>query len=43
MNERGIDLVQPVYQMLDFTPKARGTSYASLDYGTSVNWVTHGR
>jgi predicted dithiol-disulfide oxidoreductase (DUF899 family) len=25
MNERGIDLFQPVYQRLDLTPHGRGT------------------
>ena len=39
MNERGIDLLQPVYNMLDLTPHGRGSWYASLDYGTRVNWV----
>jgi predicted dithiol-disulfide oxidoreductase (DUF899 family) len=34
MNERGIDLLQPVYNMLDLTPGGRGDWYASLDYGT---------
>ena len=34
MNERGIDLLQPVYNMLDLTPQGRGNWYASLDYGT---------
>jgi predicted dithiol-disulfide oxidoreductase (DUF899 family) len=24
MNERGIDLLQPVYNMLDLTPQGRG-------------------
>jgi predicted dithiol-disulfide oxidoreductase (DUF899 family) len=43
MNERGIDLIQPVYNMLDLTPQGRGNWYASLDYGTRVNWVPHGR
>jgi predicted dithiol-disulfide oxidoreductase (DUF899 family) len=37
MNERGIDLLQPVYNMLDLTPPGRGKWYASLDYGTSVS------
>ena len=36
MNERGIDLLQPVYNMLDLTPPGRGNWYASLDYGTRV-------
>ncbi len=33
MNERGIDLLQPVYNLLDLTPQGRGDWYASLDYG----------
>jgi len=41
MNERGIDLLQPVYNMLDLTPQGRGGWYASLEYGTRVNWVPH--
>jgi len=43
MNERGIDLLQPVYNMLDLTPPGRGNWYASLDYGTRVNWGPHTR
>ena len=38
MKERGIDLLQPVYNMLDLIPQGRGNWYASLDYGTRVNW-----
>jgi predicted dithiol-disulfide oxidoreductase (DUF899 family) len=38
MNERGIDLLQPVYNILDLTPQGRGNWYASLGYGTRVNW-----
>ena len=41
--ERGIDLLQPVYNMLDLTPQGRGNWYASLDYGTRVNWVPRAR
>ena len=37
MNERGIDLLQPVYNLLDLTSQGRGDWYASLDYGTHVN------
>lgn len=33
INERGIDLLQPVYQMLDLIPEGRGDWYASIDYG----------
>jgi predicted dithiol-disulfide oxidoreductase (DUF899 family) len=36
MNERGIDLLQPVYNMLDLIPQGRGNWYASLDYGATV-------
>ena len=43
INERGIDLFQPVYNMLDLTPQGRGNWYASLDYGTRLNWVPQGR
>jgi predicted dithiol-disulfide oxidoreductase (DUF899 family) len=32
INERGIDLLTPVYNMLDLTPNGRGDWYASLDY-----------
>jgi predicted dithiol-disulfide oxidoreductase (DUF899 family) len=41
LNERGIDLLQPVYNMLDLTPQGRGDWYASLEYGTRVNWIAH--
>ena len=43
VNERGIDLLEPVYNALDLTPQGRGNWYASLDYGTGVNWVARGR
>jgi len=43
MNERGIDLLEPVYNLLDVTPQGRGQWYASLGYGTHVKWVPHGR
>jgi predicted dithiol-disulfide oxidoreductase (DUF899 family) len=36
INERGIDLMTPAYNMLDLTPPGRGNWYASLDYGTKV-------
>jgi predicted dithiol-disulfide oxidoreductase (DUF899 family) len=42
MNERGIDLLQPVYNMLDLTPQGRSSWYASLAYGTRVNWLARG-
>ncbi len=32
INERGIDLLSPVWNMLDLTPQGRGDWYASFDY-----------
>lgn len=32
VKERGIDLLTPVYNMLDVTPRGRGTWYAGLNY-----------
>ena len=43
MNERGIDLLQPVYNLLDLTPQGRGNWYGSLDYGTEVDWTRRRR
>jgi predicted dithiol-disulfide oxidoreductase (DUF899 family) len=34
--ERGLDLLSPVYNMLDLTPQGRGDWYADLSYGTRV-------
>src|SRR5438309_3162585 len=36
INERGIDELTPIWNVLDLTPQGRGTFYASLDYGTKV-------
>jgi predicted dithiol-disulfide oxidoreductase (DUF899 family) len=36
IKERGIDVLNPVWYVLDLTPAGRGTWYASLDYGTKV-------
>ena len=36
IQERGIDELNPIWNMLDLTPQGRGTFYASLDYGTRV-------
>ena len=36
IKERGIDELNPVWNVLDLTPQGRGTWYASLDYGTKV-------
>ena len=33
VRERGIDLLNPVYNVLDLTPQGRGQWYASLGYG----------
>lgn len=33
IRERGIDLLTPVYNLLDLTPRGRGDWYASLNYG----------
>ena len=40
IKERGIDELNPVWNMLDLTPQGRGTFYASLDYGTKVKSVS---
>jgi predicted dithiol-disulfide oxidoreductase (DUF899 family) len=37
IKERGIDLLTPVYNMLDLTREGRRDWYASLDYGTKVS------
>jgi len=36
IEERGIDELNPVWNILDLTPQGRGDWYASLDYGTRV-------
>jgi predicted dithiol-disulfide oxidoreductase (DUF899 family) len=36
INERGLDLLSPVYNVLDLTPQGRGDWYADLAYGTRV-------
>lgn len=36
INQRGIDLLTPVYNMLDLTPQGRGDWYAELSYETPV-------
>jgi predicted dithiol-disulfide oxidoreductase (DUF899 family) len=40
IKERGLDLLCPVYNVLDLTPQGRGDWYAALGYGTSVH-ATH--
>jgi len=36
IQERGIDLLAPMWHFLDLTPQGRGSWYASLAYGTKV-------
>ena len=36
IQERGIDLLTPIWHFMDLTPEGRGSWYASLDYGTRV-------
>jgi predicted dithiol-disulfide oxidoreductase (DUF899 family) len=36
IKERGIDELNPIWNVLDLTPQGRGTFYTSLDYGTKV-------
>ena len=36
IRERGLDLLSPVYNVLDLTPQARGDWYATLDYSPHV-------
>ena len=36
IRERGLDLLCPVYNVLDLTPQGRGEWYADLGYGTKV-------
>ena len=37
IKERGLDLLTPVYNILDLTPQGRGDWYADLGYGTKVH------
>jgi predicted dithiol-disulfide oxidoreductase (DUF899 family) len=36
INERGIDLLSPIWGVLDLTQKGRGDWYAGLDYPPKV-------
>lgn len=36
VKERGIDELNPIWNLLDLTPQGRGKFYTSLDYGTKV-------
>jgi predicted dithiol-disulfide oxidoreductase (DUF899 family) len=37
IQERGIDLLAPIWHFMDITPQGRGNWYASLAYGTKVH------
>jgi len=37
INERGIDLMSPIWHVLDLTPRGRGTWYAGLGYAPRLN------
>jgi predicted dithiol-disulfide oxidoreductase (DUF899 family) len=37
IDERGIDLMCPIWHLLDLTPQGRGTWYAGLDYAPKVH------
>ena len=37
INERGIDLLTPVFNLMDITPGGRGNWYPSLGYGSKVH------
>lgn len=37
IDERGIDELTPIWNVLDLTPQGRGTFYASLEYGTKAH------
>ena len=36
IQERGIDLLTPIWHFMDLTPQGRGNWYTSLDYGSKV-------
>ncbi len=36
IEERGIDLLAPIWHFMDLTPQGRGSWYASLSYGTKL-------
>lgn len=37
IQERGIDLLAPMWHFMDLTPQGRGNWYASLEYGTKIS------
>jgi predicted dithiol-disulfide oxidoreductase (DUF899 family) len=36
IKERGLDLLNPIWNLMDLTPQGRGDWYAGLDYGTNA-------
>jgi predicted dithiol-disulfide oxidoreductase (DUF899 family) len=36
IKERGLDLLNPIWDFMDLTPQGRGNWYAGLDYGTNA-------
>ncbi len=42
IKERGLDLMCPVYNVLDLTPQGRGDWYAELGYGTNARTAASG-
>src|SRR5438874_2645162 len=36
IQQRGIDLLAPIWHFMDLTPQGRGNWYTSLDYGTKI-------
>src|SRR5512132_800892 len=43
IKERGIDELNPIWNVMDLTPQGRGSFYASLEYGTKVKAVQAAR
>ena len=39
VKERGIDELNPIWNVMNLTPQGRGTFYASLEYGTKIQGV----
>jgi predicted dithiol-disulfide oxidoreductase (DUF899 family) len=43
VKERGIDVLNPIWNVMDLTPQGRGSFYASLEYGIKVQGVQAAR
>ncbi|MEP7342319.1 MAG: DUF899 family protein [Acidobacteriota bacterium] len=41
IKERGLDLLNPIWNLLDLTPQGRGDWYAGLNYGTNARAARH--